>query len=391
MPATSAFRQPWAMTEGRTRLTGLVIGVLLLSACSEADNAAPAASAQIESATGQAATSPEPAVPACTESNGIRPVCGFRNPEDLVVVPGGEFLLVSEMGTFLTDEPGVLSLLDVRQEKRRTLPINWQRGPEEERWGDTNCSIPTPARLSPHGIDLMTRDDGRHQLLVVNHGDEQVEFFELSQINADWQLQWMGCAKPPGDPFINDVAGLRDGGFVATHMWDKGIPFADVVAKLTAGETTGWVWQWLPANGFTKLPESDDLMPNGITVSPDGNTVFVNVYMGNKTIRINRSTGVREGEFKVKSPDNIVLGEDGHLWVASHLNDPVKGRCPDGHPGPCLLPFQIFKADPATMTAEVVFKHAGAPMGYVTVALPHAGRVYFGTASGDRLASIAQE
>ena len=38
---------------------------------------------------------------ACDEVNGIRPACGFKNPEDLAVVPGGDLLLVSEMGTFL--------------------------------------------------------------------------------------------------------------------------------------------------------------------------------------------------------------------------------------------------------------------------------------------------
>ncbi len=389
MQHTNVGTQARTVADRCKRLTALAIGLLLLAACSEGDRPAAVETPPAESATSPVAQSLQSPIPACEESNGIRPVCGFSNPEDLVVVPGGEYLLVSEMGTFLTDAPGALSLLDVRKEQRRAIQINWQRGADAQRWGDANCSAPAPERLSPHGIDLLTRDDGRHQLLVVNHGDEQVEFFELAQIDTDWQLQWMGCAKPPGDPFINDVAGLPGGGFVATHMWDKAIPFADVVARLTAGEATGWVWQWLPANGFTKLPGSDDLMPNGITVSPDGNRVFVNVYMGNKTVRFNRNNGIREGEFNVKNPDNIVLGEDGRLWVASHLNDPIEGRCPDGHPGPCLLPFQVLRADPATMTAEVVYKHDGAPMGYVTVALPHAGRLYFGTASGDRLASVA--
>ncbi|MDH3643372.1 MAG: hypothetical protein OES38_14815, partial [Gammaproteobacteria bacterium] len=37
----------------------------------------------------------------CSEVNGIAPVCGFSNPEDLAVVPGGEYLLVSEMGPFM--------------------------------------------------------------------------------------------------------------------------------------------------------------------------------------------------------------------------------------------------------------------------------------------------
>lgn len=328
------------------------------------------------------------AMPACAEQYGIRPVCGFKNPEDLRVLPGGEWLLVSEMAPFLSDDAGALSLLDLLHEERRSIEILWRDEAGGEMWGDPACPAPRVERFSPHGIDLTTRDDGRHQLLVVNHGDERVEFFEAAQAEGIWRLQWRGCATPPGDPFINDVAGLPGGGFVATHMWDKSMPFDDVVARLTAGEATGWVWQWLPEVGFSKLPNSDDLMPNGIAVSPDGAKVFVNVYMGNKTLKIDRASGAREGEFSVRQPDNIVFGEDGYLWVASHLNEPVEGRCADGHPGPCLLPFQVVRADPATMTAEVVFQHEGEPMGYATVALPHAGRIYLGTASGDRIASI---
>jgi sugar lactone lactonase YvrE len=323
---------------------------------------------------------------ACDAVGGIRPVCGFRNPEDLVVVPGGEALLVSEMAPFMSEASGALSVLILADERRMPVGIAWEAG--EEVWGEPDCPAPRVDRFSPHGIDLVTRGDGRHELLVVNHGDERVEFFELLGAAADLRLQWRGCANPPGDPFINDVAGLPGGGFVATHMWDKSVAFDEVVRRLTGGEATGWVWQWLPDGGFSKLPGSDDLMPNGIAVSGDGSKVFVNVYMGNRTVRFDRATGAREAEFEVRSPDNVVMGEDGHLWVASHLNDPIEGRCPDDHPGPCLLPFRVVRADPETMQAEVVLEHDGEPMGYATVALPHAGRVYLGTASGDRIASF---
>ena len=128
-------------------------------------------------------------------------------------------------------------------------------------------------------------------------------------------------------------------------------------------------------------------MPNGIAVSQDNSKIFVNIYMGNKTLRFDRASGEVEAEFAVKNPDNIIVDEDGNLWVASHLNEPVEGRCADDHPGPCLLPFEIIKADPETMEMEVVLRHSGEPMGYVTVALPHRGRLYMGTASGDRMAS----
>jgi hypothetical protein len=365
-----------------------LVALCALLGCGCSEGGSSASSPETAAAeTAEAATESAASTPACEEKNRIRPVCGFKNPEDLAVVPGGDLLLVSEMAAFLSDGPGVLSLLDLQQEQRRPIEIIWQ-DEGGKRWGDSACAEPRVERFSPHGIDLMTRADGRHQVLVVNYGDERVEFFELAETDGVWRLYWRGCATPPGDPFINDVAGLPGGGFVATHMWDKSTPFDAVVARLTAGEATGWVWQWLPETGFSRLPNSEDLMPNGIAVSPDGEKVFVDIYMGNKTVKFDRASGNREGEFSVRSPDNIVLGEDGYLWVASHLNDPVEGRCPDGHPGPCLLPFQVVRADPETMTAEVVYQHEGEPMGYATVALPHAGRLYLGTASGDRLASI---
>ena len=330
-----------------------------------------------------------PLTGSCAAANGIHPVCGFMNPEDLAVLPGGEKLLVSEMAAFMSDAPGTLSLLDVASDTREPITTVWDN--QGVMWGDPNCSPPTPARFSPHGIHLMTRADGRHQVLAVNHGDEQVEFFELSAPDDQWQLDWRGCAKPPDDPFINDVAGLNDGGFLVTQMWNKSTPFDDVVAQLNARQNTGWVWEWQPDSGFNKLPNSDELMPNGITVNPDNSKIFVNIYMGNRHIRIDRASGVVDGQFEVPSPDNVEYGPDGNLWIASHLNDPVEGRCAEGHAGPCLLPFQIIKADPATMQPEVVFEHVGEPMGYVTVALPHQGRLYFGTASGDRLAWVAIE
>ena len=150
-----------------------------------------------------------------------------------------------------------------------------------------------------------------------------------------------------------------------------------------------WVWEWQADSGFTRVPNTDELMPNGIAVSADNTKIFVNIYMGNRNIRIHRATGEVDGDVAVRSPDNVVVDGAGNLWIASPLNDPIAGRCEDGHPGPCLLPFQVMKVDPQTMEGEVVLQHEGAPMGYATVALPHRGRLYLGTASGDRLASVA--
>ena len=141
---------------------------------------------------------------------------------------------------------------------------------------------------------------------MVNHGKrEAVEFFELLQHGGRCSLVWRGCALPPGDPFLNDVAALRDGGFFVTHMF-------------------------------------------------------------NKSTRVD---------------------DEGNLWIASHKHDALAQTCEAVTAGPCLLPYDVLKVDPATMEPQVVFEESGPPMGYATVALKVGDRVYMGSAHGDRVAS----
>jgi hypothetical protein len=258
----------------------------------------------------------------CDALEGISPFCGYKNPEDLVNIPGTELLLVSEMGEFMMDAPGALSMLDLASGQKESINIEWQL--TLDNWGDVSCAQPDKALFSPHGIDLMTRTDGLIEVLVVNHGGrEAVEFFNLIEANNTWQLEWKGCALPPEDPFINDVAALNDGGFLVTHMWNKTQAFEAVVAQLLAGNKVGWVWEWHPEVGFNKLPGSLEQMPNGIAISKDNRHVYINIYMGNKTIKLDRESGQLLGEFEVQQPDNITLDSDGQLWVASHKHNPI--------------------------------------------------------------------
>lgn len=323
----------------------------------------------------------------CDPAAGMTVYCGFENPEDLALVPGGEKLLVSEMGEFIIHPPGALVLMDLASGDRKLIDINWQLAQQpKDQWGDVDCPMPDVELFSPHGIDLMQREDGRQQLLVVNHGGrEAVEFFELLKVANEWSLQWHGCAVPPGDPFINDVAGLNDGGFFVTHMWDKSTPFDHVAEKLLAGEKIGWVYEWQADTGFVVVPNSTEMMPNGIAVNADNSKIFVNIYMASKTVRIDRASGKVEGSFSVQQPDNITVDESGMLWVASHKHDPINQTCTE--PGVCLLPFEVVRADPVTLETEVMLSQNGAPMGYATVALKVGDKIYMGSAHGDRIAS----
>jgi sugar lactone lactonase YvrE len=388
------------MSSVLNRFTGLLFTLLLIAACSQApepgvEEEQPAAEAESSSAGLQADPSliqpaNEPTLLDCQDMNGMRVHCGYRNPEDLVPLPGGSYLLVSEMGEFMADTPGQLSLLNLASGGREEIAIDWpEPGSASLGRGSADCPSPDVAAFSPHGIDLTALDDGTLQLLVVNHGQrEAVEFFDVTQKGGTWQLAWQGCALPPGDPFINDVAGRHDGGFYVTHMWDKHADFEAIGVRLTAGENTGWVWEWQPGSGFEKLEQSDELMPNGIAISADDSKIFVNIYMGNRTIRIDTATGEVEGAFEVRQPDNITVDDEGNLWVASHQHDPLGQNCNQVTEGPCLLPYQIVRADPETLETEVMLRQEGPPMGYATVALKVGDRVYMGSAHGDRVVDI---
>ncbi len=367
--------------------TALLCIALVCSACTDSETAS----------TQEAASPQQPQVAeallSCESTPEMAVFCGFKNPEDLVLLPDGSQLLVSEMGEFMLDSPGKLSLLGLTTGQAGSIDIDWQPTGEGERSrGDPNCPAPDAKIFSPHGIDLTTLADGSHQLLVVNHGGrEAVEFFELNAADdGTWSLAWQGCAIPPGDPFINDVAGTTDGEFFVTHMWDKSTPFEEVGSKLLAGEKVGWVWHWQPQSGFSKVPGSDQMMPNGIAINADNTKLFVNIYMGNKTIKLDRATGAYEGEFEVQQPDNITVDEDGNLWVASHKHDPLGQNCSNVTEGPCLLPYQIVRADPVTLETDVVLHQDGPPMGYATVALKVGERIFMGSAHGDRIVSITR-
>lgn len=323
---------------------------------------------------------------ACSLTEGITSYCGFRNPEDLVAAPGGRELLVSEMGNFLEGTPGSLAIFEIDGAKRSDFPIDWKGNGEN--WGDGNCPAPEPELFSPHGIDLRSREDGRRGFYVVNHGGrESVEFFELLGVPGDWSISWRGCVAPEGEPLLNDVAALPGGRIAVTHMWDRDTWTIWVAGKLLLGINTGWVWIWSPEDGFSVLPESEAVMPNGIAASHDGKSLYINNYMENRSVRRDATTGAYLGEVEVAQPDNVTVDDAGNIWIAGHHHFIGDTSCLEGD-GPCPLAYSVVRADAETMRGGVVFHHEGAPMGFATVALAAGDKLYLGTAKGDRMVSI---
>jgi hypothetical protein len=322
----------------------------------------------------------------CEPRGDARPVCGFQNPEDLVVLPDGRSLLVSEFGSMEGDRPGRLVRYDTRTDARTVVYEGGTPGARLPGWGDERCPGPPSPAFSPHGIELAKRPSGELALLVVNHGGrESIEMFEVDSAGS---VAWRGCAEPPAGTFMNDVAALPDGGFVASHMYHRETGSLGLAWALLRGRDTGHVVEWHAERGWGVVPGTAAAFPNGVAVSADGSAVYMNASLGGVVRRIDRASGRETARADVPGPDNASWS-NGRLLVAS-LRAPtwrVLG-CADLRAGACPLAFAIVALDPDTLAARELYAGEGPPMGAGTVAVEVDGELFIGTFAGDRLLRV---
>lgn len=329
-----------------------------------------------------------PPITDCEPGFAMTPDCRFQNPEDLAVSPDGERLIVSQMGQMDGSRPGNLALHQPGGDIDVLFPTD---GIDDDRsWGDASCPPPDLAAFSPHGIDLVQRADGRWMLLAVNHGGrESVEFFEVLGAEAQTSIAWRGCAAGPDNVAFNDVAGRADGGLYVTHMFPlDGQTFA-LLKGAIFGSDTGLVYNWQPVAGWSVVPGSNGPFPNGIALSADGQSLYVNMYLAGEVRKLDLASGEVVAVYSGGSPDNSTWASDGRLLVATHTGGVSDGMsCQGLESGSCAMAFSIVSLDPDDLTATTVVSHEGPPMGAATVALEHDGQIYLGTFAGDRITRL---
>ncbi len=326
----------------------------------------------------------------CDPIGNARPICGFSNPEDIVALPGDQAILIGEYGASGAVSGGLL-VMELESEQVHTVYRGGQGGPAEPGWGDPACTAPPGEAFNAHGIDLVRRDDGRLQLLVIQHGSrEAVELFEVMGEGTDWQVAWRGCVPSPPNASLNSIAALSNGDFYTTQM----IPL-DPPIDLTQGIPqfeTGHAYAWSQADAsFRDIEGTAGAMPNGIVTSPDGRFIYMNATAENSVRKVEVATGRELGRAAVASPDNARWSPDGRVLIAS-LGDVTGeefGACVSIQQGACSIPFKIVALDPDSMTiVETLYETEGAPMGAGTVGLRVGDELFIGSFHGDRILRV---
>jgi hypothetical protein len=236
----------------------------------------------------------------CEVDGDVEFVCGPISPEDLVEIPDTPWVLVSSM-----EDDGYLSATDTRNlQSTRLFPLPTSQ-PRHDAATYGACGNMTPTQFRPHGVSLRSGTNNHHTLYVVRHGArESVEVFD---VDADGEatptLTWVGCAVAPDGLGLNAVVPLPDGGFAATSP------------------STGDIWEWHSDEGWTRVPGSEAIGPNGLEIAADGRWYYVAGYAAQSVIRLSRGQTPARKETVANVGffiDNVHWAPDGDLLAAGH-------------------------------------------------------------------------
>jgi hypothetical protein len=309
--------------------------------------------------------------PPCVDTGDVRFVCGQQGPEDLVVVPGGAWVVASAFGG-----SGGVNLIQVSDKTtRKAYPSASAKDQLDAKTYSTCPGPPDTSKFTSHGLSLLPGRGNVHRLFVVGHGArEAIEIFELDARSGTPALKWIGCAVAADPIGLNSVRGLPDGGFIASNFLPRGGAQA-ATQRMMEGEKNGELWEWHTASGWRKVPGSEAAGANGLEMSADGRTLYVAAWGSQSFFRLSRGAATPKRDeiplgFRV---DNIRWARDGSILAAGQ-----------GAGGTVVV-----KVDPKTLAVKDILKRpAGNGFGAGTVAVEVSASYWIGSFAGDRIAIL---
>jgi hypothetical protein len=325
---------------------------------------------------------PAPAMTDCAAaaSGDLKLICNQQAPEDLVVVPGEQWVVASAYnGT------GGINLIRVKDHATtRGYPAGYaRRRLEEKRY--PMCPGPpdvaADARFTTHGLWLQPGPGTTHTLFVVGHGSrESIEVFEIDTKPTTAVLTWIGCVIAPESVGLNSVRGLPDGGFIATNFLARDVS-PEGRTRMLGGEKNGELWEWHAAGGWKKVPGSEAAGANGIEISNDGKWYYVAAWGSQSFFRLSRNgTAPARDEIRLGfRVDNIRWGHDGSLYATGQT----------GSRDVTDTASVVVKINPDTLAVREIYRRPDdARFRFGTVAVEVGNQLWVGSYQGDRIAVI---
>jgi sugar lactone lactonase YvrE len=309
-------------------------------------------------------------------------VCTFADPEDLADLVGTPWLMVSE------GPVGGSSGLSAFNTKTGTI-IRFSAN-------DIGPSCLAEARGGGIGV---RREAGGYRLVRILHAPrtgaglnaDAVETFRITLDGHAPRLERTACVAAPSPYFLNDIAAMSDGGFAATHMFDPAIPRDQREAAFLAGIPTGYLVRWTPVTGWTRIPHSEGSFLNGLDVSRDGRWLAFAETYGRQINRIRPDGSGRTTVRLAMQPDNVTALGDGRFIVVGGTGKPLIStrRCPELRRPGCGFPAMAARVDFDRSRVQPMVTGGGVSTPGFSVGLVKRGRLYLGTAFGDRITIVS--
>ncbi len=316
-----------------------------------------------------------PAPAPCVQAGNTQYVCDQVSPEDLVIVPGGEWVL----STVYAARPGGIRIINVRDKSTATAyPSPTAKDQFDNKTYDTCPGAPSAAMkesMQTHGIAIRPGANSQHTVYVVHHGTrESIEVFQMDARVRPPTFTWIGCVVAPDPIGLNEVLPLPDGGFISTDFLARGID-AGARGRAMAGENNGALYEWHSGKGWAKIPGSESSAPNGLEISKDGKTLYVATWgdQGFFRLSLGQNPPKRDNLKLGFRADNVRWAPDGTLFVTGQKLE---------QPGST----NIVKIHPDTLKVTEVLNRPNTPeFSNGTVAIQVGRELWVGTFRGDRL------
>ena len=104
---------------------------------------------------------------------------------------------------------------------------------------------PNKQSFSTIGISMRLGKAGVHTLYAIRYPTvSRVHVFELDVNGEQPSTTWIGCVEAPERILLNSIVPLPDGGFLASHFYERGPNSAAARERALAGGITGELWRW---------------------------------------------------------------------------------------------------------------------------------------------------